>query len=42
MQLIYLILLDENRTAKPLQIILSKGKGLREKNDGDEPNQSTL
>jgi hypothetical protein len=33
----------EDRTLKPVEIILSRmGRGMRENDDGDEPNQDIL
>jgi hypothetical protein len=38
----YFIYLYENRTMKPIEIIFSKGREIRENDDGDESNQGTL
>jgi hypothetical protein len=38
----YFIYLYENRTMKPSEIILSNGRGMRENDGKDEPNQGTL
>jgi hypothetical protein len=34
--------LYENRTMKPIEIILSRGKGRKKNDNRDEPNQGTL
>jgi hypothetical protein len=38
----YYIYLYENKTMKPVEIILSRGRGRRENDGEDEPNQGTL
>jgi hypothetical protein len=38
----YFIHLYETRIIKPVEIILSRGRGMREKDGGGEPNQYTL
>jgi hypothetical protein len=34
--------LYENRTLKPVEIVLSGGRGMKENDEGDESNQGTL
>jgi hypothetical protein len=39
--LIYFIYWYENRTMKPLEIVLRRGEGMRKNDGGGEPNQGT-
>jgi hypothetical protein len=39
---VYFIYLCENRTVKPVEIVLSRGMRVRENDGGDEFNEGTL